>query len=233
MSLGHTEIFSEVVVLDEVDSTNRFALDEARPGLVVRALRQWAGRGRRGRTWYSPGQDNLYITFTLAPIIPQYPIIAGVAAHDTLAEFLPGSALFIKWPNDILAENRKICGILCESRSGIAAVGVGINVNQDQWPDELKDTAVSMRQLAGVRFSVDDVAMRLANHLAGWICLYRKEGFDPVRRAFLERVTMEGIRLPGLEGVPCTLRDMTDDGYLVIDAGGTTRIIMDTDVWAD
>ena len=74
-------IITEFIELNQVDSTNQYALDHGRPGLLVTARAQNAGRGRRGRPWFSPVGENVYMTLTLAPPEERYPIIAGVAVR--------------------------------------------------------------------------------------------------------------------------------------------------------
>ncbi|HQI82938.1 MAG TPA: biotin--[acetyl-CoA-carboxylase] ligase, partial [Deltaproteobacteria bacterium] len=102
-----TPLFGEVIELAEVDSTNRYALDAGRPGLLVRARRQTAGRGRRGRQWFSPHGENLYLTFTMAGAEERYPIIAGVAVREALAGMAPEFPVAIKWPNDLVLQGLK------------------------------------------------------------------------------------------------------------------------------
>lgn len=119
-------------------------------GTVYVAHAQTKGRGSHGRIWTSePG--NLYCTILLENIFPPFlPLGVGLAVHRTLSKLLPEKTLHIKWPNDVLLEDKKVCGILCESSvtPGAAShplyVGVGINVAQTLFPDEIRDTATSL-----------------------------------------------------------------------------------------
>jgi BirA family transcriptional regulator, biotin operon repressor / biotin---[acetyl-CoA-carboxylase] ligase len=150
--------------LYEVDSTNGYALDlrmggEAGHGTVVIAEGQRAGRGRRGRAWVSEPCAGLYISLVLEPDIscPLAPLLtlgAAVAAHDAV-EHVTRLAVDVKWPNDLLVGRKKICGVLSELQAELdqvssMVVGVGINVNQDQFPKELEDRASSLRNETGV-----------------------------------------------------------------------------------
>lgn len=222
-SLKPGGIFHEVVHLDVVDSTNRFALDTGMPGLVVRARRQTAGRGRRGSEWYSPEGNNLYMTATLAPPRDHLPVVAGVAARAAIAGLIPTSAVAIKWPNDVVVSGKKVCGILCETRAGLTAIGIGINVNQSVWPEDLMGRAVSLRQIAGIEFDLDGVAEAVTGELSNWLWVHREQGFGPVRLEFLRHGLLEEYRVFDDTHRPCTIVDMTMDGHLVIESEGIRR----------
>ena len=146
----------------EIDSTNNKAKqlgDEGAPhGTLVTADRQTAGRGRRGRSWISSEEDNIYMTFLLRPQFApdKAPMLTLVMAYSVVQAIqkLTGLETQIKWPNDIVWNGRKMVGILTEmslSGSGIrhVVVGVGVNVNTKAFPEEVEKTAVSVRQATG------------------------------------------------------------------------------------
>jgi len=229
-------LFHEIIELDEVDSTNRYALDEARPGLLVRARRQTSGRGRRGRSWFSPKGDNLYMTATLAPPRDHLPIIAGIAVRAAIARLIPCAAVALKWPNDIVVSGRKICGILCETRAGLTAVGMGINVNQSEWPEGLAHRAVSLRQIAGRVFDLDEIASMMAGDLSVWTETYDAQGFVPLRTEFLEHGLLKGYEVFDDRGRLCSIVDLTQDGHLVIESDGGRRSLVGESIsigWKD
>lgn len=129
-----------VLHFDILDSTNLEALRHARlgaeEGLCVVAKQQTAGRGRRGRSWISRSETGLYLSMLLRPTLderalPLITLMAAVAVHDVLTESV-GLKPDIKWPNDVLVNEKKICGILAESAetpTGLAVVvGIGINL---------------------------------------------------------------------------------------------------------
>ncbi len=139
-------IGSKLYYLDEVDSTNEHAkriLDKATEGTVVLADIQTAGKGRLDRTWYSP-DGGIYLSvilFTDKPLL--IPILAGVAICETFHnnyDIIPG----IKWPNDILLNEKKVGGVLVEAFDTAVIVGIGINLNITEFPEELKETASSI-----------------------------------------------------------------------------------------
>lgn len=143
----------------EIDSTNNRALELAADGYpegtVVVAETQTAGRGRRGRTWYSPPRHGIYLSVILRPQlpvreIPRVSLVIGVAVAETLeAAFqLPAR---IKWPNDILINNRKIAGVLSEVVTGSQGIdcivtGIGLNINNplQDFPGDLRTAPTSV-----------------------------------------------------------------------------------------
>lgn len=146
-----------VVYYEEIDSTNtqakRMAKTGAEHGLIVTADKQSAGRGRRGRAWESPAGMNLYFSILLRPEFEpdKAPMLTLVMAYS-VAKVIgaqEGLPVGIKWPNDLVLEKKKICGILTEmelSENQIAdvVIGVGINVNTTEFPKELRDKATSL-----------------------------------------------------------------------------------------
>ena len=147
--------------LTETDSTNeeisrRLADHPSEQGLIVLADSQTGGKGRLGRTWYSAPGTGVYISTLIRPNLPpeQLPILtlmAGLATVIAVNEFTSNRAQ-LKWPNDLLLNGKKIAGVLCEYHpNNIPAVviGIGINVNQAQFPDDLKEIATSLKLETG------------------------------------------------------------------------------------
>ena len=187
--------------LAETASTNDVARDwalaGAPDGALVVAARQTRGRGRRERTWDSPASTGLYASFVLRPDwpadqAPNLAIVAGMAAFRAL-EKAGVRDLRMKWPNDVLANGRKICGVLVEPRLGagrieFAVAGIGINVGQgaDDFPPDLRQPATSCR-LENAPISVDGMLELLVQSLhdagrapfgalrAAWIAAGAKE----------------------------------------------------------
>jgi BirA family biotin operon repressor/biotin-[acetyl-CoA-carboxylase] ligase len=181
--------------LAETESTNdvarEWALAGAPEGAVVTAARQSRGRGRRERKWDSPIGSGLYASFILRPDwsaadASKLAILGGMAAFHALDKAGVGN-LRVKWPNDILAGGKKICGVLVEPRLGqgrieFAVVGIGINVGQgeDEFPSDLQTTATSCR-LEGAAISVD----RMLEFLLESLQSVRQLPFDALRAEWL------------------------------------------------
>lgn len=139
------------------DTAKRFVHEQRE--LAVIALCQDKGRGRQGRVWFSP-KGGLYVSLLLFPKMrsTSIPLLASLSVIKTL-ENLGFSKLLINWPNDVLMNNRKICGVVCE-RSGEAIIcGVGLNVNVDEFGPRLI-SATSLSIEAGRDFDVDKVFER-------------------------------------------------------------------------
>jgi len=129
---------TDIIWLAEVDSTNRFALDNFRwfeSGTMIAASAQSAGYGTKGRSWFSPPDVNVYASLILKGF--PFPVhsaarIGSLAVLRVLRKHEPGLPLSVKWPNDILCGHKKIAGVLCETRDGGLVIGIGININMDR-----------------------------------------------------------------------------------------------------
>lgn len=144
------------------DAARSFAEQGAAEGTVVLAEEQTAGRGRLGRTWFSEKSAGIYASVVLRPLLkPRHAAVltlgAAVAASEAI-ERVCGLAADIKWPNDLLLNGRKCCGILSEMQAEgdeirHVIVGIGINVNQAAFPEDLKERASSLRLEGKQRYS--------------------------------------------------------------------------------
>ena len=153
---------THILSFESLPSTNteaaRQARQGAREGLCVIAREQTMGRGRDGRIWVSPRDAGLYFSIVLRPdklelsSWPLLTLMAALAARDALAETC-GLEADIKWPNDIMGDGRKLCGILAETietETGRAAiVGIGINLDNRAFPLDLEGIATSVTSLTG------------------------------------------------------------------------------------
>jgi len=157
-----------VVYFEETDSTNiqakRLAEDGAENGTLIVADMQTAGKGRRGRSWQQSSGTMISMTFILKPAFTpdKASMLTLVAAHSVAKaiEEETGLDVFIKWPNDIIVHQKKVVGILTEMSLSVeqdsihyVVVGIGINVNPEHIPEELKDTATSLYLESGRKFN--------------------------------------------------------------------------------
>ncbi|MDO5294642.1 MAG: biotin--[acetyl-CoA-carboxylase] ligase [bacterium] len=154
LSLG---IIDELLYYEEIDSTNNKAKQLGNEGdqrqLLLLADVQTAGRGRRGRSWSNPKGTNIAMSYKLHPeIAPQnasrITLVAALALVETIRQ-VTGLEAKIKWPNDIVINGHKVCGILTEMSSEsdfihYVVVGIGINVNGEEFPEEIKEIATSL-----------------------------------------------------------------------------------------
>ncbi len=171
-------IGNQIIVVDKINSTNELAKIQAKAGadagLVVIANEQSQGRGRRGRIWHSqPG--GLYFSILLRPQLPlneatKITLLTGVTIVETLRKFYHLPAV-LKWPNDILIENQKVCGILTELSANIETInyiviGIGINCNQDpqSWPSDIRETATSLQAVTGTSINRKKLLEKTLTH---------------------------------------------------------------------
>jgi BirA family biotin operon repressor/biotin-[acetyl-CoA-carboxylase] ligase len=137
-----------------LDSTNRHVLDAARAGaadgLVVVADEQTAGRGRLGRTWEAPPGSSLLVSVLVrGGDDPNRTVMAAGVALARAVEHVVGIVPALKWPNDVVVDDRKLAGVLAEADGDALVVGVGCNVNWESFPPELAATATACNLEAG------------------------------------------------------------------------------------
>ncbi len=169
LAIGHPLLY-----FHEIGSTNAYAHEVARQGTpdgtVVLADHQTAGRGRVGRAWQSlPGQQ-LALSLVLHPRFPpHFLVMASALAVAGAVESVTGPRPGIKWPNDVLLDGRKVCGILIETSAGYAIVGIGLNVNGSfAAHPELAERATTLAQALGREVSREALAVALLRDLDQW-----------------------------------------------------------------
>jgi BirA family transcriptional regulator, biotin operon repressor / biotin---[acetyl-CoA-carboxylase] ligase len=216
--------FGDVRWFDVVDSTNRYLLACAAggdpEGVVAVADEQTAGRGRLGRSWIAPPGAALLVSVLLRPELPVdrvhlVTLAAALAALDAVGD----ARARVKWPNDVVVDDRKLAGILAEAdANGAVIVGMGCNVRDDWFPDELRDIAIAC-------------AIERTELLVAWLRAYdaRLNALDGVvadaaaRSATIGRTVR--VEIPG-ETFTGVARALTEEGYLVVD----DRVVMAGDV---
>jgi BirA family transcriptional regulator, biotin operon repressor / biotin---[acetyl-CoA-carboxylase] ligase len=235
----------EIISIDQTDSTNRDVLKLGQKGghegWVVVARHQRHGKGRRGKVWSSPGGQNLYMSALLRPRISLkkasfLTIMATVAVAETLSDYIP-KGIFIKWPNDVMVNGKKISGILLEMGKDVNGedffvLGIGINVNctRHEIPAELSEIATSVYLEVGYSVSVKDVLFKLLNRLDHGYGLYTSSDFGSIidrfrafehttgRRVF---INVAGTRMSG------HAVGIDEDGFLLVqdDTGKVSKVI--------
>ena len=166
-SLMHTDwVAKEVLYFDTIDSTNTKAQELAEKGYpsgtLVVADKQESGKGRRGRSWVSPSGTGIFMTLMIKPDInpnnaSMLTLVAALAVAKAITS-VTGEEALIKWPNDIVVNGKKVCGILTEMNAQFdyinnIVVGVGINVHNESFPEEISQMASSlMIEAGGKRF---------------------------------------------------------------------------------
>ncbi len=202
--LGHA-----IEHFEQTDSTNRVAFDRGRAGAaagtVVVAEAQSAGRGRLGRTFYSPPHANFYGSVVLRPTgsiaaTPTLILAAAIAVATAVAERLDDpTRVEIKWPNDVLIDGRKTSGILMESSAegthlAFAVLGIGVNLNVDRasFPDEFRPLATSLASESNRPVDRIAFARSLFEHLEILLDAHAESGFEGLRPRFDAFFRMRG-----------------------------------------
>lgn len=189
---------SERIELDVCDSTNdeaaRLAARGATHGTIVIAHAQRKGRGRQGRSWFSPPGENLYLSCVLRPslappLVPPLTLAAGLGVADTIHSL--GARPTLKWPNDVMLGGRKLAGILTEMstrghRVEHVVTGIGVNLATRAFPPELAQVATSL-VLAGVDVSAGAFIDALLARLETWLDRFFAGGVRAIAEAWMER----------------------------------------------
>ncbi|NLX76218.1 MAG: biotin--[acetyl-CoA-carboxylase] ligase [Clostridiaceae bacterium] len=221
---------------DEIDSTNdelkKMAADGAPDGTVVIARYQSAGRGRRGRTWQSDADAGIYMSVLLRPelapdAVQSITLAASSAVCRALEKYVP-DRMGIKWPNDILINNRKVCGILTEmtaepDKVQAIILGIGLNVLQkeDDFSGELKETATSLCLNTDREISRSLLVAEILHELEDLYLNFIEKGsgakFMDIWRSFSITIGRDIIIYQGDNKWQAKALDILDDGRLLVE----------------
>lgn len=239
--LGRNFIFRR-----EVTSTNdelRQLADAGAPaGTVLLAEVQTKGKGRLGRHWISPSGVGIWFSMLFRPDLPvarapEYTLVTAVAVAEALQSF--GLDAKIKWPNDVLIDGAKVCGILSEMRGDMDGlhwliVGAGINVGQQALPEEIAATATSLALASGKSLRRSQVAAAVLNKMEYYSDLLQQQGFEPIRQRWLANAMVIGkevkARTPSgvFEGIAM---DLDANGCLLLrNADGKSTTVITGDI---
>jgi len=206
-SLAGKFIGYQLYYYEEIDSTNdeafRLGLTGAPEGTAVIAEKQNAGKGRLQRVWYSPAGSSIFTSIILRPQMepakaPQISLLAGVAAAEALDRYCPGRVK-LKWPNDVLIDGKKVCGILSQMKIAVKGVdfivlGIGINVNirDNEFPKEIGRLATSLATEVGREIARQELIISLYENLAKWYKCLTQDGFGRIKERWLSIAPMIG-----------------------------------------
>ena len=242
--MRHAAIGSTILSFNSLRSTNRFAtklLSKTcpRPGTVISAVNQSAGEGQYGREWFGSKGKNLYSSVILLPKIPpsqQFLINAFVslAVRDAISVLIRRNAT-IKWPNDIYVGDRKVAGILIQNTISANAIqstvaGIGINVNETNFPDSLS-TATSLSLECGGFIALHSVFTQLLEELNEWQKRAVTLPLATLRRHYekhlykIER-TVGFINLSNQEEFEGRIKGVDDYGRLLVQVGNQSKTFM-------
>ncbi|HLX12363.1 MAG TPA: biotin--[acetyl-CoA-carboxylase] ligase [Bacteroidota bacterium] len=238
-------IGGDIRILEEVDSTNTYAKSLLREGIksgtVVIAESQTAGRGRLGRLWQSEKYANLTFSVIVLNVMAEsagvLPLAVGLAVAEALDD-VTGLSFACKWPNDILHDGRKICGILCESIAEpdgklSIIIGIGVNVNQQSFAPEIADRATSLSLTAHKEFDRPAVLSVILKHLELELDNLFDEGAPNIIARWKQHAPMLGNEISinqqdiKVNGIAL---DIAPNGSLIVQAGNKRISVLAGDV---
>lgn len=233
--LGHTLRFYQTI-----DSTNleakRLADDRMPEGTLVVADYQESGRGRLGRVWASPSGCGLWMSMILRPSFlaqqaSMVTLVTAMAVMEAIEEVC-GIQVQIKWPNDLVAQGKKVCGILTEmgmeeGRISFIVPGIGINVNNDSFPEELGGKAISLAMLTGQKVNRAQLAAAVCRYFekyyADFLLHGNLAGMKDAYNARLVNRDKQIVVSDGARSFTCISEGIDETGALLVQKEDGTR----------
>ncbi len=239
----------KIVFLREITSTNDFAKKLANygadEGTVVLAEKQSAGKGRLGRTWISP-HGGLYFSIILKPEIRvsdavKLVFVASLAVAETLRD-LYGLKVETKWPNDVMVDNKKVCGILAEMSSmgehlKFVVLGIGVNANfnvRETFPEELQKSVISLHDVLGKKVKREQIFKKLLEKLENLYTCFLQGGFVQILEEWKKLASFLGRQVEVLSDSQKwtgTALNVEEDGSLILKLDdGTVKRFLSGDI---
>ena len=225
-------------------STNTLAMEAANAGasegIVFLAEQQTAGRGRGNNQWHSAESAGIYCSVILRPALPPSEVLvlslaAGLAVRAAVQEIDSQVIPDLKWPNDVLIDGKKFCGILTEmnaeaTRVRHIVIGVGINVNQAAFPDKLEETAISLRIATGNKWSRLDLCAALLKSLNREYqnLISQPDAHNDILKRFEEQSSMvrgRAVRVEENGGFEGVTEGLDPRGFLQVRTNAGLRIV--------
>jgi len=213
------------------DILHEWAREGAPEGALVIAERQTSGRGRMGRSWVSPAGKGVWMSLLLRPELPlaqapQLPLLASGALARGI-KTATGLAVAVKWPNDLMLDGRKVCGVLLESSAEnerlvyvVTGIGISANLDPEDFPGELKEKATSLKMAGGREADRIVLIAAVLEAFEELYDLYREKGFAPIR--LMWEALAESLHRPVELRTPAgivrgTSRGLDDYGGLLVE----------------
>lgn len=192
-----------LIELPEIPSTNNYAAgllgNNPPEGTVILTWDQTSGRGQQGNTWVSSAGKNLTVSVIYYPSsltadrMFQLSKAVSLAVRETVENFLPLADVQVKWPNDILLNQKKVAGILIENqlegaRIKNSVIGIGLNINQLDFPPEIQHSATSIIQHLKTKLNLDQVLEVLLDRLEYWYLMIQEQRHELINRSYLNNL---------------------------------------------
>lgn len=237
----------KIYYYDEIDSTNmkasHLAEEGAAHGTLVVADRQTAGKGRRGRSWESPAQTGIFMTMLLKPEIEpnnasMLTLVTALAVTRAVRE-QTGLEAQIKWPNDIVVNGKKVCGILTEMSAQIdyvnhVVIGIGINVHNQDFPEEIVQTATSLDIESGRKIRRAELIAAVWSAFEDYYDSYiQTQDLSSLVKEYDSNLANRGNKvrvLDPLEPYEGVAQGITNRGELIVDTWESRRLVSSGEV---
>ena len=233
------KLIEDIKYYESVTSTNKVALnmeeENIKEGLVIVGGEQTKGRGRLKRNWHSPKDLGLWFSIILTPKkdperIPLLTLIGALSVHDAIKNI--GIETDLKWPNDILYKNKKLCGVLSQFKSSgnnieRVVVGIGLNVNQKEFPRVIKNDSISLRMIKGEIIDREKILADILNKFAYYYTKFQKGEYISIIEIWKKEMTMLNkkitVNTAKDEQYKGKVVDITENGALIIEQQDKTR----------
>lgn len=227
-----------ITLFSEINSTNtecfRLLKLGAKPPFIITAEQQTAGKGRRGRPWFSPYGQNIYYSLLIpldgSHVIEGLSLTVGLAILNTL-KAIGLKQIGLKWPNDILLNNKKICGILLElhgepSGECHVVIGIGINVNMPYAQEEAIDQPwTSIYQEVGDIIDRNELLISLSNSLQHYLRIHCLQGFKALKDEWQNNNLWQNKEVKLIQGETSIIGKM-----LGIDETGALKLLINNEI---
>ena len=235
--LNQESFVKKIICVNETDSTNALAKREKdNPSATVFvSKKQTNGRGRTGKVWNSDDENALYMSILIKPKlspekISNLTLVFGLAVFNALKNY---ADVFIKWPNDIILNNKKVSGIMCEmsvinDMIDYVVCGVGVNINNDDFPDEIKNVATSLKLETGRTFMISEIAAEILDEFDTLYNEFSVNGLENIINHYRENcitLSKEVKVIINSKEVIAYALDITDDGGLLVRTDDGDKII--------
>ena len=233
------KLIEDIKYYESVTSTNEVALnmeeETIKEGLVIVGGEQTKGRGRLKRNWHSPKDLGLWFSIILTPKkdperIPLLTLIGALSVYDAIKNI--GIETDLKWPNDILYKNKKLCGVLSQFKSSgnnieRVVVGIGLNVNQKEFPQVIKSDSISLKMIKGEIIDREKILADILNKFAYYYTKFQKGEYTSIIETWKKEMIMLNkkitVNTSKNEQYKGKVVDITENGALIIEQQDKTR----------
>jgi BirA family biotin operon repressor/biotin-[acetyl-CoA-carboxylase] ligase len=230
---GRPVVWLELTESTMVDAS-RLEREGCATGAVVGTEEQTAGQGRYGRQWHSERETGLYFTVVLRPRaapfdLPAIALALAMAVADAIRDET-GLVCDLRWPNDVLLNERKCAGILVQLQEGAVLAGIGINVNQDGFPDDIAKLATSLSLAAARKVSRESLLVGVLSGIDYYVSKLEQQGRSSIIRDFTAYSSFARGRAVEVDMGGAMLRGVTEgldeSGFLVVRGNDGARTVI-------